>query len=54
MVNKDIIDVEAKFMRDESGFVYFYNEEDRSDMDNPVDVFAKETIQRIEKTKEEN
>ena len=53
LVSKDEIVVSAKYVKDENGFVFFYMEEDRTDIDQPVEVFAKETVQRIVKTKEE-
>jgi len=51
LISKDEVVVSAKYVQDENGFVFFYMEEDRTDMDQPVEVFAKHTIQRIVKTK---
>ena len=51
--NSDIIPVKAKYLKDVDGFVYFYMEDDQSDMVEPIEVIKTETIQRIKKIKEE-
>ena len=41
--------VEAKYVVDQDEMLYFYNEEDRSDLDAPVAIYKKNVIVKIEK-----
>jgi len=45
--------VEAKFVADREGILYFYDKEDQSDIDQPIAMFNKTEVKIIRKREEE-
>lgn len=48
-----VVTVHAKFVRLIEGSYFFYNKENTDDIDQPIAVYAQETIKEISKVNED-